>query len=48
MVGGSEISDLEPIKELGSLQWLDLSDTQVADEDVEELQKALPELEIVR
>ena len=45
---GSEISDLEPIKGLSSLQWLDLSGTQVSDDEVAKLEKALPELKIVR
>lgn len=45
---GSEISDLEPIKKLTSLRELDLSRTQVANDRVTELKKALPKLEIFR
>jgi len=45
---GTQVSDLEPIKGLGSLKVLALMDTQVADEQVEELQKALPKVQIIR
>ena len=43
-----QISDLEPIKKLLNLETLDLRDCNIVDEQVEDLQKALPELEIVR
>ena len=45
---GAQVSDLEPIKGLSSLKWLVLRGTQVSDEQVEELQKALPKVQIYR
>ncbi len=45
---GTQVSDLEPIKEIKSLKSLYLEGTQVSDEQVEELKKALPEVQIYR
>jgi hypothetical protein len=45
---GTQVSDLEPINGLRSLRLLFLEGTWVADKQVEELQKALPKLNISR
>ena len=47
-IRGTQVRNLEPIKGLSSLQEFDLRDTQVSDEQVEELQKALSKLTIIR
>lgn len=44
----TQVSDLEPIKGLTSLEHLDLAGTQVSDERVAALQRALPKLRIER
>jgi len=48
-LGGIQVTDagLEHLKGLTNLQTLDLQDTQVSDAGVKELQKALPNCEIV-
>ena len=45
---GTQVSNLESIKGLSSLQWLVLRGTQAADEQVKELKKALPKVQIYR
>ncbi len=48
-IESSQISDLRPLKGLKNLQYLHISDcNNIIDEQVEELQKALPELTIYR
>ena len=42
------VSDLTPIKDLTGLQWLDLSGTAVSNEQVAELKKALPKLNVYK
>jgi len=44
----TQVSNLEPIKEIKSLKTLHLEGTKVTDEQVEELQKALLKLTIIR
>ncbi|MBN1973472.1 MAG: leucine-rich repeat domain-containing protein [Sedimentisphaerales bacterium] len=45
----TNISDLEPLKALTNLQTLDIKDCKnITDEQVEDLQKALPNLKIIR
>ena len=43
---GTQVSDLSPLAELKNLEELDLSDTQVSDEQVQKLQRALPNCDI--
>lgn len=47
-LNSTQVSNLEPIKGISSLQVLGLEGTQLSDEQVEELQEALPELTIIR
>jgi Leucine-rich repeat (LRR) protein len=47
-LAGTQVSDIGALSGLKNLQWLSLSSTKVSDEQVDELQKALPELEIRR
>ncbi|MBN2590402.1 MAG: hypothetical protein JXA96_11115 [Sedimentisphaerales bacterium] len=49
IITGTKISDLEPVKSLPNLQrlWLEMCDN-ITDEQVEDLQKALPNLKITR
>ena len=42
------VSDVSPLAELKNLKQLDLSDTQITDEQVKQLQQALPNCKIVR
>ncbi len=45
---GSEVTDLEPLKGLTKLQALNIENTKITDEQIDALQKALPDLEIHR
>ena len=45
---GTKVTDLSPLKELMKLQQLKLRETQVPDSAIEELQKAIPKLRIIR
>ena len=46
-VDNTQVSDLTPLVKLQSLYWLDLSNTPVSEEQVETLQQALPNCEII-
>lgn len=48
LLRNTQVSNLEPIRELRNLVRIDIEDTPVSDEQVEGLQKALPELNISR
>lgn len=45
-LAGTQVSDIGTLSGLTNLQWLWHTDTKVSDEQVAELEKALPELEI--
>ena len=47
-LSGMQVSNLEPIKGLSGLQKIVLNETKIADEQVKELRKALPKVEIDR
>jgi hypothetical protein len=47
-LGGTQVNNLEPIKGLSSLKGLYLKGTKVTDEQVKELQEALPKVKIIR
>jgi Leucine-rich repeat (LRR) protein len=47
-LSGTAVSDLTPLKELNKLQVLWLSGTAVSNEQLAELEKALPKLKIIR
>ena len=46
-ISGNNISNLAPIKTLSALQWLNLRGNPVTEEQVAELQEALPNCEII-
>ncbi len=47
-LSNTQVADLQPLKGLTSLEVLYLSKTQMADEEVAELEAALPQLHIQR
>ncbi len=48
VLSNTQVSNLEPIKGLSGLQKIVLNETKIADEQVKELRKALPKVEIDR
>ncbi|MEO1529534.1 MAG: hypothetical protein AAFX06_29270 [Planctomycetota bacterium] len=46
-LAGRNITTLDPLTALSELEWLDLRDTNVTEEQLERLRAALPECEVL-